>query len=129
MHRTGSPWGTAVKGVAMLADHPAPVRTADREQVQYFNDLLGGRRAELVERVGRLQMQAMKLTRIGEDAGVRNKRRIFRVPDSEAHLIDRMRSALTTAAVQSRVNSIRSNWAGRTMPSGGGAVVPPSVVM
>jgi hypothetical protein len=78
----------------MLATNPAPMRPADREQAWYFNKVLGGRRAELEERLHALHMQAMELTRIGNQTAVRNKRRIIRVLESEAHMIDRMLKAL-----------------------------------
>jgi hypothetical protein len=39
-------------------------------------------------------VQAIELTRIGNQTPVRNKRRIIRVLESEAHMIDRMLKAL-----------------------------------
>ena len=71
-----------------------PMAAADDEQGRYFHELLTVERAELEERLERLHTQAMKLTAMGEERKARNKRKIIRALEGEAHTIDRMLKAL-----------------------------------
>ncbi len=68
--------------------------TADRQQAQYFDELLGCLQGELDEQIEGLYAQVLTLDRIGDDAGVSRTRRTIRVLETELRTIERMREGL-----------------------------------
>ena len=70
------------------------MRTADRDQAQYFHELLGRKREELDARIDKLWIELGRLDRVHHVRAVDSKRRIIRAFESEVHSIDRMLKTL-----------------------------------
>jgi len=80
--------------MAVPRGNRGPMLTADRDQADYFHELLGRKRAELDERIDKLHVQLARLDRVHDERAVRSRRRIIKALESEARSIDRMRNAL-----------------------------------
>jgi hypothetical protein len=81
--------------IAVRHRNRPPMLRADLQQAHYFHTLLGDERAELEEQLDQLHTELLTLDRIGDEHGVRTKRRIIKALESEARSIDRMRKALS----------------------------------
>ncbi|MBV8348282.1 MAG: hypothetical protein JOZ49_12325 [Mycolicibacterium sp.] len=86
----------------MLSGNRAPMLTADRDQADYFHELLGRKREELDERIEKLCVELTRLDRVHDARAVPSRRRIIWALESEVHSIDRMLKALRHRLLEER---------------------------
>ena len=86
----------------MLSGSHTPMLTADRDQAQYFHELLGRKREELDARIDQLCVEVTRLERVHDSRAIRSRRRIIWALEGEVHSIDRMLKTLRNRLLEQR---------------------------